>query len=294
MWAAGAGVLSLRMTLGVVWVHRLRNTPQGPSHAPWQARLDELAVRFGLQSVALRLVDALESPASAGWWRPVILLPTALISRMPVDLIEALLAHELAHIRRHDYLVNLLQSAVEALLFYHPVTWWLSRRIRVERELIADQVAAQMTGEPRRLALALSELSDFNRTLDSSRCPSVHLAQAAHGGHLMSRIEQLVRPGRRTGGGRMIFPLLGLAAALVAFYAQAQIAESKPAGSGIEAAGHRRTDHKPACWQDPARCLRTGTQGKRRRNDVRFDRRPARHQERTAQPGRRLRLVPAQ
>jgi beta-lactamase regulating signal transducer with metallopeptidase domain len=232
MWAAGAGVLSLRMTLGVVWVHRLRNTPQGPSHAAWQVRLDELALRFGLQSVALRLVDALESPASAGWWRPVILLPTALISRMPVDLIEALLAHELAHIRRHDYLVNLLQSVVEALLFYHPVTWWLSRRIRVERELIADQLAAQMTGEPRRLALALSELSDFNSTLDSSRCPSVHLAQAAHGGHLMSRIEQLVRPGCRTGGGRIIFPLLGLAATFVAFYAHAQIAETQPAAAG--------------------------------------------------------------
>jgi beta-lactamase regulating signal transducer with metallopeptidase domain len=231
MWAAGAGVLSLRMTLGVVWVHRLRNTPQGPSHAAWQVRLDELALRFGLRSVALRLVDALESPASAGWWRPVILLPTALISRMPVDLIEALLAHELAHIRRHDYLVNLLQSAVEALLFYHPVTWWLSRRIRVERELIADQVAAQMTGEPRRLALALSELSDFNSTFARSRCPSVHLAQAAQGGHLMSRIEQLIRPGRRTGGGRIIFPLLGLAAAFVAFYAHAQITETKPVAS---------------------------------------------------------------
>ena len=212
------------MTLGVCWIHRLRNTPQGRAHAVWQQRLDVLATRFGLDAIALRVVDMLDSPASAGWWRPVVLLPTALISRMPVELVEALLAHELAHIRRHDYLVNLLQGAIEALLFYHPVTWWLSRRIRIERELIADQLAAQALGEPRRLARALSELSEI-RHLHS---PSLHFAQAAHGGHLMSRIEQLVRPGRRTGG-RIAFPLLGLAAACLAFYAHAQIGGTQSA-----------------------------------------------------------------
>ncbi|HEV8694156.1 MAG TPA: M56 family metallopeptidase [Lysobacter sp.] len=238
LWAAGTGVLSLRMAIGVAWIRRLQTTPQGPAHMVWQARLDALADRFGMKSgVALRLVDALDSPASAGWWRPVVLVPTALITRMPIDLIEALLAHELAHIRRHDYLVNLLQSAVEALLFYHPVTWWLSRRIRIERELIADQLAAQVTGEPRRLALALSELSDFN----SSHRPPLHLAQAAHGGHLMSRIEQLVRPGRRAIGSRIAFPLLGLAAACIAFYAHAQIASDKPAAAPQAAAVEQAT-----------------------------------------------------
>jgi DNA repair exonuclease SbcCD ATPase subunit len=156
---------------------------------------------------------------------------------MPVDLIEALLAHELAHIRRHDYLVNLLQGVVEALLFYHPVTWWLSRRIRIEREHIADQLAAQVTGEPRRLALALSELSEHchkQRHLDRAHCAHSfsahpHLAQAAHGGHLMSRIEQLVRPAlRRNRGGRIAFPLLGAAIACVALIAHAQVGAPAP------------------------------------------------------------------
>jgi beta-lactamase regulating signal transducer with metallopeptidase domain len=222
LWAAGASVLSLRMAMGVVWIRRLCAAPQGPAHVSWQARLDALAQGFGLmRPVALRLVDTLDSPASAGWWRPVVLLPTALIARMPVDLIEALLAHELAHIRRHDYLVNLLQGMVEALLFYHPVTWWLSRRIRIEREHIADQLAADTTHAPRRLALALSELSEFK----ARRPARPHLAQAAratHGGHLMSRIQQLIQPGRRAVGGRIAFPLLGLAAACIALYAQAQ------------------------------------------------------------------------
>ncbi len=230
IWSAGACTLSLRMATGLLWIERLRGLPQGAGHAAWQARLDALAFRFGMRPrVALRLVDSLDSPASAGWLRPVVLLPSALLTRMPVDLIEALLAHELAHIRRHDYLVNLLQGVVEALLFYHPVTWWLSRRIRIEREHIADQLAAQVTGEPRRLALALSELSELRhlqRHLDRAHCAHPHLAQAAHGGHLMSRIEQLVRPGRRAASGRVAFPLIGLAAACMAFYAHGQINKS--------------------------------------------------------------------
>lgn len=244
IWSAGACTLSLRMATGLIWIERLRGLPQGAGHAAWQARLDALAVRFGMRPrVTLRLVDSLDSPASAGWLRPVVLLPSALLTRMPVDLIEALLAHELAHIRRHDYLVNLLQGVVEALLFYHPVTWWLSRRIRIEREHIADQLAAQVTGEPRRLALALSELSEHchkQRHHDRAHCAHPYLAQAAHGGHLMSRIEQLVRPGHRAASGRVAFPLIGLAAACMAFYAHAQITKSdapaKPTASQPAAA----------------------------------------------------------
>jgi len=221
LWASGACVLLLRMAAGVWWIQHLCRAPQGPAVAAWQARLDALAQRFGMhRRIALCLVDAIASPASVGWWRPVVLVPTALLARMPVELIEALLAHELAHIRRHDYLVNLLQGAVEALLFYHPVTWWLSRCIRREREQVADQLAAQAIGEPRRLALALSELSACLATIE--RLPSPVLA--ANGGHLMSRIEHLVRPAlRRSRGGRIAFPLLGVAVACVALLAHAQV-----------------------------------------------------------------------
>jgi len=219
LWAAGASVMSLRIAMGLMWIQRLRDTPQSDLQTAWQARLDAMAVHFGLRrGVALRLVDNLDTPVSAGWWRPVVLLPAALLTRMPTDLIEALLAHELAHIRRHDYLVNLLQNAVEALLFYHPVTWWLSRRIRAEREQIADQLAAEVACAPRRLAVALYELSEIPRNH-----PTLHLAQAARGGQLMSRIEQLVRPTRRTHpSARIVFPILGLAAACIATYTYAQ------------------------------------------------------------------------
>ncbi|GAB3093055.1 M56 family metallopeptidase [Lysobacter terrae] len=236
-WACGACVLSLRMATGVWWIQRLCATPQATAQAAWQARLDALSARFALaKPIALRLVDSLATPAVVGWFRPVVLLPVALINRMPVDLLEALLAHELAHIRRHDYLLNLLQGAVEAMLFYHPVTWWLSRRIRSEREHIADQLAAQVIGEPRRLALALSELSEFvaSHTTPSFATPS--LALTAHGGPLMSRIEQLVRPGLQRRSGRIAFPLIGLAAACLAFYAHAQIDREAPAAASAKSA----------------------------------------------------------
>ena len=171
-WAAGTCLLSMRMALGLTWVRRLRHLPQGPAQLVWQSRLDAIAVHFQLRRcVALRVVDELESPASAGWWRPVVLLPAGLLTRMPTALVEALLAHELAHIRRHDYLVNLLQNAIEALLFYHPVVWWLSHRIHVEREQIADQLAAELACAPRALARALSELSDLQRAAPAPARP---------------------------------------------------------------------------------------------------------------------------
>ena len=220
LWAIGACVLSLRMAMGVWWIQRLCASPRSETQRSWQARLDAIAVHFGLsRRVTLRMVDSLATPASVGWWRPVVLLPTALLTRMPVDLIEALLAHELAHIRRHDYLVNLLQGAVEAMLFYHPVTWWLSRQIRIEREHIADRMAVEVAVEPRRLAFALSELSGCM----AAAAPMPSLALAANGGRLMSRIEQLIRPGIRRSSGRIAFPLIGFATACLAFYAHAQI-----------------------------------------------------------------------
>ena len=220
LWAAGASVFCLRLGIGALWLRRLRASVQHPSQPRWQARLDVLAMRFGLRDVSLRLVSALDSPVAAGWLRPVVLLPTAVAMRMPVELVEALLAHELAHIRRHDYLVNLLQNLVEALLFYHPVVWWLSHRVRMEREHIADAMAAEAIGDPRRLALALCALSEL------SPAPLVlpHLAPAAHGGPLMSRIQKLIRPGQpRLHAGRIALPVLGVAAACIAFIAQAQI-----------------------------------------------------------------------
>lgn len=224
-WSAGALMLALRLLLGFGWVGRLRAGARLPD-SWWQGRFDELAVRVGLRApVPLRISDALDTPVAAGWWRPMVLLPAAMLARMPTELLEALLAHELAHVRRRDYLVNLMQGAVETLLFYHPIVWWLSRRVRVEREQIADDLASRAIGDPRRLALALQALDEFQR--DNSiqgparlpRAPGLVLA--AHGGSLMSRIQRLVRPDPQRADWKLALPLAGLAALGLAVHAAA-------------------------------------------------------------------------
>jgi len=189
-WLLCVGGLLLRTVLGMLWIERA--VRQGACDPAWQVRLTRMAQGFGItRAVRLRVVaprnGALASPLTAGWWRPVVLVPAALVAGMPPDLLEALLAHELAHVRRHDYLVNLLQNAIEILLFYHPAVWWLSRRIRAERELIADDLAAAHSKAPRRLAQALSEL-------EKAQFAAPSMAMQACGGDLATRIRRLVQP----------------------------------------------------------------------------------------------------
>ena len=221
VWALCAAVLALRMALGMLWIARSASQ-SGATHTAWQTRLAQMAQAAGVtRAVRLRVLDGIASPVTAGIWRPVVLVPAALITGMPPDLLAALLAHELAHIRRHDYLVNLLQNAIEALLFFHPAVWWISRGVRLEREHIADDFAARQLGEPRRLALALSELERLQFSTH-------HLAQAANGGDLMSRIKRLLRPAPQTLNWKAAVPLLALAGACLGIYGQAVAADSAP------------------------------------------------------------------
>lgn len=265
LWAAGAGLLSLRMLGGALWLHRLCREARTEA-GPWQARVDALARRLGeRRSVALRLIAEGDGPSTAGWWHPVILLPAAVAMRMPADLLEALLAHELAHVRRHDYLVNLLQRLVETLLFYHPAVWWLSRRIRIEREHVADDLAAAALGDGRRLAVALAEL-DRLAVAPRSPFPLPAFAQAAHGGHLMSRIQRLVRPSRRALGGAVLPPLLGLAVAAGAFYAHAQLASPASAGKAQGSPSSSNASATTATTSNPTPVARQIARADDRRN----------------------------
>jgi len=229
LWGIGAALMALRLMLGLAWVWRLgaaAGAVVDPMAAAWHQRLAVLAKRMGLRRLPrLRVLEGLDGPITVGRWRPLILLPASLLMHMPTEMLEALLAHELAHIRRFDYVANLLQSVVEVLLFYHPVVWWLSRRIRVEREQIADDLAAEALGEPRRLALALSELARLRST-------QPQLALAAKGGSLMTRITRLIRPTRQPLGWKLLLPMVGLTALAIAAQAAgvtAPVAPTAPA-----------------------------------------------------------------
>ncbi|MBV7538001.1 M56 family metallopeptidase [Duganella sp. sic0402] len=228
LWSVCAAVLALRMVAGLLWIDRMARQPGDSNHSAQQRlqrELVQLAQRFGMtRTVRLRLLDTLASPITAGWWRPVVMVPTSLATGMPPELLQALLAHELAHIQRHDYLINLLQNVIETLLFYHPAVWWISNRIRVERELIADAVAASQLGEPRRLALALSELERL-------RFSHHQLAQAANGGDLMKRIQYLLRPAPQSLNWKAAVAMLGVALACVSIYTEATAADKNASGN---------------------------------------------------------------
>ena len=203
VWALGSSLLALRLALGLVWVGRLGRRGARAADAVWKGRMERLAAALGVaRRVDLKVSAAIDSPLSFGWWRPVILLPAALVAGMDPLLLEALLAHELAHVRRFDYLANLLQTAVETLLFYHPGVWWISGRIRAERELICDELAAGALGEPRRLVLALRELDLFQLS-------NTQPAQAAHGGNLMNRIRRLIQPEPRPMAWKLALAIAG-------------------------------------------------------------------------------------
>ena len=185
-WAIGVLVFSMRLLAAWIVSLRLRSPQFGTAPKTWQRKLDELRTRLRIsRPVRLAVSPATQVPVTAGWLRPVVLLPLGMLSGLGPELLEALLAHELSHIRRHDYLVNLLQGVTEAALFYHPAVWWVSRRIREERELCCDDAAVALCGDALTYVRALTEL-------ESQRCPAIHPALAANGGSLAARVARLL------------------------------------------------------------------------------------------------------
>ncbi|MGH9763218.1 MAG: M56 family metallopeptidase, partial [Blastocatellia bacterium] len=186
IWFLGVLLLSSRFAAGLSVARRLKRTGTEAAPALWQTKLVELKLRLGV-SRPVRLYKSLlvDVPTVVGWLRPVILLPASALTGLGPEQLEALLAHELAHIRRYDYLVNIIQTAVETLLFYHPAVWWISGQVRAERENCCDDLAVSACGDVLTYARALAEL-------ESMRTRRPQFAMAADGGSLLSRIERLV------------------------------------------------------------------------------------------------------
>ena len=162
IWLTGASLLLVRMGGGLWKVHRLYEAGLAAPASRWQEVATRLASRLGLLD-AVRVVESrlIGTPTVVGWMRPIILLPVAALANLTPAQVEAILAHELAHIRRHDYLVNLLQSLGETVLFYHPAVWWVSGRIRAEREDCCDDVAILVSGDRVGYASTLAALEEW-------------------------------------------------------------------------------------------------------------------------------------
>jgi beta-lactamase regulating signal transducer with metallopeptidase domain len=226
-WITGAwvlGALTLTLRLGGGWASTLRWRREAlPAPDPWTDRFQALSKAAGAGTrVVLRASRRVTSPVAMGLWRPVVLVPAALFTGMPEPYLEALLAHELAHVARRDFLFNFIQSAIEVLCFHHPVVWWLSRRIRILREHLCDDLAAKTIGEPRRLALALNALDDVQPHL-------TQLALAARGGILYERIHRLINPGALPGAAPWaLAPILALVMPLAAVTLRAASQDPAP------------------------------------------------------------------
>jgi beta-lactamase regulating signal transducer with metallopeptidase domain len=214
VWLTGVLFLSLRLLAGLRRANELATQDRTPASPEWQRVMARLCARMNLRR-AITLIDSatVEVPTVIGWLRPVILLPLAALAGLSAQQVEMVLAHELAHIRRHDFLVNLLQAVVETLLFYHPAAWWISRQIRIERENCCDDLAVALCGEPLVYARALTQLEQARM--------NATVAVAATGGSLLSRVRRLAfgngshSTSRWTAGvalGAVLIALLGLPA----------------------------------------------------------------------------------
>ncbi len=185
VWLAGVSLLSLRLIAACAGVERLKRATRAVD-ATVAERVQSLAQRFGID----RHVRVFEStlvrvPTVVGYLRPVILLPASVITGLAPAYLDAVIAHELAHVRRHDYLVNVLQSLVETLLFYHPAVWWCSRQIRIEREHCCDDMVVEAGGNRVAYAAALAQLEEL-------RGLQPMLSLNASGGRLIDRIRRLL------------------------------------------------------------------------------------------------------
>ena len=226
VWACGVLIFSLRMIWGCTRVAALRRDG-APADPPLSTTFTALATRMGVtRPVRLLLATVTDSPSVTGWLRPVVLLPITAATGLTPDQLEAVLAHELAHIRRHDYLVNLLQMATETLLFYHPAVWWISSRIRQERELCCDDLAVRTTGGAMEYARALT-------ALEKMRMARPAMALGSTDGPLFHRIRRLVMGGNEYGpsklSGAVALALSVVCVALCVNWARGQ----EPARDGV-------------------------------------------------------------
>lgn len=212
LWASGLLLSLARLGGDILALRRLVREDAAPPAKPLPDLVQRLVVRLRIRgTVTIRHSARVQVPLVVGWMRPLILVPAALVSGLTPAELEALVAHELAHIRRHDVLVNQLQRAIETIFFFHPAVWWISAQVREEREHCCDDLAVRACdGDAAAYASALL-------SLEVRRDPGFAIGLAATGGSLLRRVQRLVdgRSGRVELGVSWMVGTLGLLAFFV-------------------------------------------------------------------------------
>ena len=226
LWLGGVAVLLARLGAGCWRVRQIQAAARLEPESRWQSLADGVAARLGIRR-RFSVVDSVRvaTPTVVGWLQPIVMLPIAALAGLSPRQVEAILAHELAHIRRHDFAINLLQTLAETVLFYHPAVWWVSTRIRVEREHCCDDVAVAVCGDATDYAAALTELASWSM----GQPP---LAMAATGGRLLTRVRRLLRlsePVDRSSG-RTTIVVAGVLTAAIGLGVFGVIVRAQPIG----------------------------------------------------------------
>ncbi|HEX3726398.1 MAG TPA: M56 family metallopeptidase [Pirellulales bacterium] len=210
-WLAGSCFMATKLLLGAIGVCTLaRRTKPIPSEVAHLVEQLSRQLAFHVRP-AVHVVERISQAMAVGLFRPMVLLPASWISELPRDVLEAVIAHELAHLRRWDLTVNFMQRVVETLLFFHPAVWWCSRRLRLEREMCCDELAQEVIGNRVVYAKALAYLAH-------QQCSSLEsLLAAGIGGAKMVLLERICNVlGMVPGGhGRLYGPSCALVGAVV-------------------------------------------------------------------------------
>lgn len=234
-WVLGVVVLSLRSIGGWCVIQRLRRTAVDEAPRAVRESFDRISAALGLRrTVLLRVSSAIAGPITVGAVRAMVLLPVSAITLLGPDELEMVLAHELAHVRRADFLCNLLQTLVETLFFFHPAVWWIGKRIRHERELCCDDVALKICPNPVMYATALFRLEE-------QRAQRWRLAMALDGHQsnrtLRLRIARILGEPASQPRGRSVPPfslvVAGIALAVSLLATPPVVASFAPAHAGI-------------------------------------------------------------
>lgn len=185
IWAIGSLFFFVRLIQKHLQVQNLKQNGIHPPAPKWARHFEDLRQRLQLpKKITFFESSLLSCPAVIGCFSPVVLFPLGMMSGLTTNEVRAILAHELAHLKRYDQYVNLIQEIIEALFFYHPVTWWLSAKMRAEREYCCDKIAVEITGNPIALAKSLAYLESFRQI----SAPGL----TAGGGLLSGRIYRLL------------------------------------------------------------------------------------------------------
>lgn len=187
IWLVGTTLLLLRLLVGFTHVQNLKVQQVKPISADIQALMDNLLEKMQMPTTIKLLESARATvPMTIGWIKPVVLLPVGMASGLTIKQLEAILAHELAHIKRYDYLVNIFQNFIEIVFFFHPATWFISGKVRDERENCCDDFAVEICGDSLVLAKALTQVASFQQQ------PRLAMAFGAKRQTFMDRIKRII------------------------------------------------------------------------------------------------------